>query len=264
VLTADFYAQGLDRADAYERVYTEVLPDPAVEDLLAGLPVDDSLVTANLRTVLPPSTLRGVAEAQIDDLVSYLRADTDDVAFTVDLRTVFDGVSGLANRYVADDLGDHETYQVDDLEQFTAGLVMTVDAVANGRPLPSLPDLDLSPAEVDLVLPVVLGRVPEAERDAVAAPLKAALLAGDVPGAIALVGDDLFAGDEQAVADLVDMLGGGSVLDVGVSLSDLQGDPAIDAVGQVHDVSAVLPWSTAGLGLLAAAGLAVSGWNARR
>ncbi|WP_308186333.1 hypothetical protein [Streptomyces sp. MNU76] len=57
VLNAGFYGKVLEEERAYERLYDEVLVAPQssalTRDLLARLPVPESAVTSNLKTVLP-------------------------------------------------------------------------------------------------------------------------------------------------------------------------------------------------------------------
>ena len=76
MLDPDLYSSALVRTDAYERVYTEVLADPAFaelqEELLGGLGIDEAsatqvrtLATSSLRLGLPPSTLRRGTETFI-------------------------------------------------------------------------------------------------------------------------------------------------------------------------------------------------------
>jgi hypothetical protein len=62
VLETDYYQRVLDSQRTYDRLYDEVLVDPAAapltRDLLAGLPVPHDALLANLKVVLPPTTLR--------------------------------------------------------------------------------------------------------------------------------------------------------------------------------------------------------------
>ncbi|ABD12367.1 hypothetical protein CcI156_11175 [Frankia sp. CcI156] len=254
VLNPAFYSQSLNRADAFDRVYTQVLPDPAVDTLLAGLPIDSSLVTANLRTVLPPSTIQAMTDEQINRIVAYLRADTDDVELAVDLRPIFDNISGLANRYVAGELGAGTSYQVTTVQEFTHGVVTALDDIAAGRPPKSLPTIELSPQDTDRVLPVVLDRVDADTRARIEAPLRALLRSGNIAGALALVGPEVFRGDETAIGRLQVYLHG-STLDLGVRLSDLRDRPMIVAIDRLHDVAATLVWVSLLLALIMTAAM---------
>ncbi|WP_007515647.1 hypothetical protein [Pseudofrankia saprophytica] len=240
VLSPDFYTEGLSHVHAYDRVYTEILPDPAVDDLLAGLPVDRTLVTANLRTVLPPSTVEGMTDEQIRRVVAYLRGDEDDIALTVDMRPLFTNISGLANRYLAGELGAGTTYQVSNVSEFTDGVIATLNDVAAGRAPTSLPTMKLRPQDADLVLGTVLARFDPVTRAKLQEPARALLLSGNIAGALALLGPPLFQGDDQAIQQLRGRLVDGTVLNLGVSLSDLGDRPAIRAIDRLHDISGLL------------------------
>ncbi|MCK9894556.1 hypothetical protein [Frankia sp. AgB32] len=255
VLNPSFYSQSLNRAHAYDRVYTEVLPDPAVDTLLAGLPIDSTLVTANLRTVLPPATVQELTDEQITRIVDYLRARTDDVELAVDLQPIFGNISGLANRYIAGELGAGTTYRVTSVQDFTHGVLSAIDDISAGRVPKSLPTIELTAQDTDRLLPLVLDRVDPATRTRVEPELRAMLRSGNIAGALALIGPQIFQGDERATARLRTSLHG-STLDLGLRLSDLRGEPAIRAVDRLHDVCAALWWVTILLGLVMAGALA--------
>ncbi len=254
VLDPSFYSQSLNRAHAYDRVYTEVLPDPAVDTLLAGLPIDPTLVTANLRTVLPPATVQQLTDEQITRVVDYLRARTDDVELAVDLQPIFGNISGLANRYIAGELGAGTTYRVASVQDFTHGVLGAIDDISAGRVPKSLPTIELTAQDTDRLLPLVLDRVDPATRAKAEPRLRAMLRAGDIAGALALIGPQIFQGDERATARLRTSLHG-STLDLGLRLSDLRGEPAIRAVDRLHDVCAALWWVTILLALAMAGAL---------
>ena len=240
VLSPNFYTDGLSHVHAYDRVYTEVLPDPAVDDLLGGLPVDRTLVTANLRTVLPPSTVEGMTDEQIRRVVAYLRGDADDITLTVDMRPLFTNISGLANRYLAGELGAGTTYQVSNVSAFTDGVIATLNDVAAGKAPTSLPTMKLRPQDADLVLGTVLARFDPITRARLQEPARAMLLSGDIAGALALLGPPLFQGDDQAIQQLRGRLVDGTVLNLGVSLSDVQDRPTIRAIDRLHDIAGLL------------------------
>ncbi|CAO5188745.1 putative integral membrane protein [Frankia sp. AiPs1] len=254
VLNPSFYSQSLNRADAYDRLYTEVLPDPAVNALLAGLPIDSSLITANLRTVLPPATVEALTDEQFTRIVDYLRGSTNDVELAVDLAPIFGNVSGLANRYIAGELGSGSTYPVTSVADFTQDVLTAINDIAAGRPPTSLPTIELTAQDADRVLPLLLDRVDRATRTQVEPRLRALLREGDVAGALALIGPQLFQGDERATARMRQSLHG-STLDLGVRLSDLRDQPAITAVDHLHDLTPLLTWFCVLLAVLLAAAL---------
>ena len=93
------HLDALDRADAFDRVYTEVLADPelaAVTDDLAGglrpalTTQARALATASLRLTLPPATLRSATESGVGAVLAYVRGDTDTLEVDVGVEAVID------------------------------------------------------------------------------------------------------------------------------------------------------------------------------
>ena len=87
VLDPATYRSALVEVDAYERIYTEVLADPAVadlkEDMLGDLGVPPrlapqvrSLGVNVTRWLVPPSSLRRLTESTIDAALAYVRGET--------------------------------------------------------------------------------------------------------------------------------------------------------------------------------------------
>jgi hypothetical protein len=158
LLDADLYSEALVRADAYERVYTEVLADPEfaelTEQLLGGLDVDAleptqfrALATGLLRLSVPPSTLRQGTETFIGAVLAYLRGDTARLDGDVDVAEVLGEIreSGVASVHTrlaaATDLvaTSVETYR-DEVDSFAdriaAGTVPDAIPVFGGTAVP--------------------------------------------------------------------------------------------------------------------------------
>ena len=75
------YADALIAADAYPRLYSDLLTGPAGErwtrDLLgAGLPVADADLIDLMREVAPPEYLQGQTEDNLRRSAAYFRAET--------------------------------------------------------------------------------------------------------------------------------------------------------------------------------------------
>ena len=235
-----FYESALDRSDAYERVYTEILTDPRVTDvtnqLLAGLSVDESVVSDNLRVVVPPSALRGVATSLAGQVSGYLAGENIPPRATIDLRPVLANVSELADSYLAGAVARAGHYQVDDVSAVIVGVLDALSAVARGQPPRSLPAVSLTPDQADAVARAVEGALPAAERGRLDAPLRAALVAGDLTAAVAIAGPPLFRGDERSIAGLRARLGGGTQLDLGGTVAPRLSPELRGGVGGLHQV----------------------------
>ncbi|AEH08218.1 putative integral membrane protein [Candidatus Protofrankia datiscae] len=254
-----YYKRALADADVYERFYSQVLTDPQIveisDQLFAGLPVDQSLLTANLRVVVPPSSLQGVAASLAERTAGYLSGNGDTLYLRIDLRPVLANISQLASTYLADELSGAGTYPVDDVSRFTVGLLDALDQLSQGRPpasVPSITSVRLSERQADQVADAVLDRVGGLgtdEHQAVREQLVTFMRAGDLTSALAVAGPLVFDGDEAAIADLRRRVGGGTSIDLGPALTGLPESPGTMAVHAVHDLG------SSGV-LLAAGGLA--------
>ncbi|WP_131784703.1 hypothetical protein [Protofrankia symbiont of Coriaria ruscifolia] len=241
-----YYERVLADADVYERFYSQVLTDPQIVEisgqLFAGLPVDQSLLTANLRVVVPPSSLQGVAASLADRTAGYLRGNGDTLYLRIDLRPVLANISQLASTYLADEVSGASTYPVDDVSRFTIGLLDALDQLSQGRPpvsVPSITSIRLSPRQADQVADVILdraGRLDAGERQAVHEQLVTLMQAGDLTSALVVAGPLVFDGDEAAIADLRRRVGGGTTIDLGPALAGLPESPGTAAVRAVHDL----------------------------
>ena len=94
VLNGSYYRHFIDANNSYQRLYDQVLTDPAVareqRDLVAGLPIDHSLVSANIRFVVPPPTLRATVNRTLDSMIGYLRSSEDQFDPVYSLEPVFE------------------------------------------------------------------------------------------------------------------------------------------------------------------------------
>ena len=89
LLDPDSYIETLRQANAYNRIYSEVLVDPALQDDLRGsfgdLEVDPEDMAALLRGIAPPEYLRSQTESVIRSTVGYFGGDLEELAVYVDL-----------------------------------------------------------------------------------------------------------------------------------------------------------------------------------
>ncbi len=240
------YDAALAKAHAYDRLYTQVLPDPAAAgvttDLLARLPIDPSLVTANLRVVLPPATLRGMVDAQLDRILAYAKGRSATLALRVDLQPVFSNIAALANRYVGRALADAPTYNAGTIRRYTAEALAAVADIGAGRLPGRLPRLSLTLPQSRQLAQAMLRALPAASRSSVADQLQVQLAEGDLAGALSLVGPYVFAGVGKASADLSSRLEHGDQLNLSVSLAPVRRSLVGQALSWTHSIGGMLVW----------------------
>ncbi|MDI2129824.1 hypothetical protein [Yinghuangia seranimata] len=210
VLDRDWYDGVLEREDAYNRLYDQVLVDPAMadltRDLLARLPIPPNQATANLRLVVPPATLRGMAGDQIGRTVAWLRGDERDLHFVVDLKPIVNNLGGIAEVFVGDLTGGVPSVTEKNAPDFVASVQNALDALAAGRSPDRLPALDLAPEAAPEVADLILERLPQEQRAPLREPVIAALRANDLGGVLVAVVPVLFGdkvlGAQHGLAEL--------------------------------------------------------------
>ncbi|MEU5899474.1 MULTISPECIES: hypothetical protein [Streptomyces] len=192
VLNRVFYQAVLDEQGAYERLYDEVLVDPATarvtRDLLGRLPVPEAQVTANLKNVLPPATLRTLVDEQIGHAVAYLRGQEPRLRLSVDLRPVLTNVGSFAEIYLGDLVASAQGRESPDFAAFTRELTAALDDISRGHRPDNLPELRLEPAAARQAAQWLMGAVPEDRRAGLRPQVEASLGSGDVASALAAVG----------------------------------------------------------------------------
>ena len=99
------YADALTAADAYPRLYSDLLTGPAGErwtrDLLgAGLPVADADLIDLMREVAPPEYLQGQTEGNLRRAAAYFRAETDQLELYLELAEPWSRITPAALNYL--------------------------------------------------------------------------------------------------------------------------------------------------------------------
>ncbi|MFI6643013.1 hypothetical protein [Streptomyces sp. NPDC050504] len=203
VLNRAYYQSVLDEEDAYERLYDQVLVDPqaarVTRDLLGRVPVPQSLITANLRTVLPPATLRTLVDEQIGHGLDYLRGRDDRLGVSVDLTPVLTNIGSVAQIYLGDLVATAQGRQSADFPAFMGQLSGALGDIAAGRRPVALPELKLGAATARKATDLLVGALPESVGPALRPQVSAALASGDTATALAAVGPYLI-GDKAPEA----------------------------------------------------------------
>lgn len=188
VLDEHWYAGALAHTHTYDRVYNEVLPDPKLArettDLLAGLPVDRSLVSANLRLVLPPATLHASINRIVRSLTRYLRGEDKQFDPIFALQPIFENIREFADVYLSDGISRLRPLQAGDLNDFARNMVKFANDLGAGRKPAALPTIPFTPAQINDVENALLQPLDPATRQAVELPVRHALTAGDVSTAL--------------------------------------------------------------------------------
>lgn len=215
LLNRKYYQVVLDDENAYNRLYDQVLVDPAAakvtDDLLARLPVPNAAVLSNLKIVLPPTTLRQLVNEQIGHALRYLRGEDKTLSLTVDLHPVLNNIEVLAETYLSDLVSSLQERDSPDFTAFRKELDSAISNLADGRRPADLPTIRLDAKERNTVQQVLLKVVPATARAAVAPSVMAALDTGDIGSALAAVGPNVLRDEATgATIDLNKLVGDGT------------------------------------------------------
>jgi hypothetical protein len=195
LLDDETYTAALVEHDAYERVYTEVLADPALA-VLADQLVGDlriagatgtqarALATAALRWSVPPSTLQASTEAVIAATLTYIRGDVDALTLRVDVSAVLARIDDTAVRVARSSLAASLDAAAATIAAFRDALAELADELAAGRVPDRIPviggaTLDAAAIVDAIVLELAPGADAELRRE-----LTAAVVAGDERDAV--------------------------------------------------------------------------------
>jgi hypothetical protein len=280
LLDDGLYAEALVRADAYERVYTEVLADPELaeltEELLGGVGAEAldptqvrTLATSSLRLAVPPSTLRRGTETFIGAVLGYVRGDTARLDGDVDVSDVLGRIRESAVAWVHSGLTTARDRVASSVESFRAAVDAFADRLEAGTLPDTIPVLGGTTVEVGRVLDVITDRLGPGVDPRLREQIRAAVLSGDERDALIDASTHLVAGRAaEATADLRASLEDRRELDVIGELADRAGRSRNAIVGQLNTVRDAARWlgpptAAAGVVLMvgAAAGLA---WLNRR
>ena len=99
------YAAALAAADAYPRIYSDLLAGPAgqgwARDLLGeGLPVADADLIGLMQDVAPPAYLQGQVEGNLQGAAAYFREETEALQLYLELAEPLDRLTPAALNYL--------------------------------------------------------------------------------------------------------------------------------------------------------------------
>jgi len=270
LLDSELYTSALVRTDAYERVYTEVLADPAFaelqEELLGGLGIDESAATqvrtlaiSSLRLGLPPSTLRRGTETFIGAVLGYVRGDTARLDGDVDVTEVLGRVRDSGVAWVHSRLATAAPLVAPTIEAYRAAVDAFADRLAAGTVPDRIPEFGGAAIDAPRVLDAVFDRLGPDLDPRLRDQIRADVLSGDERDALIEASTPLIAGRAAAAtAELRESLEGGRELDVITELADRAGRSKSEVVARLDTVRDAARWLSLPTALLGAALMAGS------
>ncbi|MEX2256135.1 MAG: hypothetical protein WEC34_11910 [Acidimicrobiia bacterium] len=271
VLDAAWYREVLAENRTYARIYDKVLVDPEVkevtDDLVGSLPIDRSLIDANLRLVVPPDTLRDTLDRTLVTLTEWLRDERDDIDADFAIGSIEKNLERLNRVYLTDLVSGLEPLVTNEISVFTQRLEefqAQIEAGQTPTAFPTLPPLPGAEGVVtDALMATIDGTPPPGVRDQV----RAAVAAGDINSALALL-VPLYRADDaaQSARDLREAAGGDQY-DYGTQIVITEDSPEVKAVMRartiIGDVLPIVTMLSAVLMGLTLAGIGYVAFRAR-
>jgi hypothetical protein len=269
VLDAAWYQDAIDDSHAYSRVYDRVLTDPEIaretRRLLAGLPIDESLIDDNARIVLPPATVRHVVNGIFEGLVGYMRGSRSQFDPFVALQPLFDNIRELANQYLSDFITNLHPLAANDLNEFGANIVQFANDLGAGRKPTALPTVPFTAEQANSVADILLRPIDENRREALRLPLVNSLVAGDLNTALGTVAPEYGRDNTDHVIVNLRQDANGTHVEIDETLTGAPDATVVINLRRIRFLTAtVLPLTIVGLVLLAIGCLVAIGLLARR
>jgi hypothetical protein len=261
-----FYERSLGDAHAYDRFYTQILADEQFNEtttnLVANLPLDKSLITSNLRVIIPPATLRALVGSTIGSLTQYLSGERDDIDLGVAVAPLVANVKQLVEHYLIDAIVNTESFQARNLDEFGDAVFQFFVDVSAGRTPTLLPDIPLTPEVAGGVAAIIVQNLPPGERAEAEPQIKAALAVGDLNGALALAAvDRVQIGERRAKQALTLEIGDDGEVDFTASVDAIEGTAAAELLANGRVVlGTALPIALGALLAIALGALVLVGW----
>ncbi|GIV81925.1 MAG: hypothetical protein KatS3mg051_1279 [Anaerolineae bacterium] len=268
LLNAHFYTRALERNNIYERVYTELLADPALrsvtERLLGDLRISrrysqetySQLVSA-LRLVLPPDVLRQATDFLFQELTAYLAGERQRLRSNINLSKAINdpelqqrmiaAVQSIQARLVADarvgSLVGTSALSAPVLtpDSLYAQIEKYMRALAAGRleelpfDLTNLSIASLTPAQKQEIARILLAPARDRVTEETRLQVETALLDNDLVGAIAIAsGQLLTVRIQDAVQNLRSELPIGTLSGV-EAFADLANETTTTVVQELND-----------------------------
>jgi hypothetical protein len=192
VAAPEYFEDSLEASRVYDRVYDEVLVDPAfaprVDLLLGGVNLQREDVVATIRKVIEPAYLQRMANEVVARLVAHFEHDAP-LDLSLDITPVIEHVDEIAAAAANEVLVRLPVKEAASLDEFVQEFQLVLGLMhGQGRFPDALPTYPIPPEHQDEVAAVLIQAAelsPSRPADAkVIAAIRDAVAAGDVPRAI--------------------------------------------------------------------------------
>lgn len=253
VLEPAMYHAAIADSAAPRRVYTEVIPDPELSELvrhhLGDLGVDPALApqatalaTNVMRFALPPERIEAALDTVISAIVGYVRGDVDDLVVDVDLGEVvarFDEATVALGRSLLASAVEDVAATLASYEPLVREFV---DELASGRVPDRVPVLGGTEFDPEAVTEVILDATGLGDDPVLREQIVATVLVHDERNALISAASDALAARGRDAADEVRGVESDAVVDVVGELADRAGTSTTNIAASLDGARSVADW----------------------
>jgi len=155
-----YYQEALADSNVYDRLYDELLMDPAfapqVDALLGGIDMPRDKVVVTLKELIKPEYLRTIVDAIVGQLVGYLK-DGSKLDLTLDITPIVQQMHDFAINTTAQLLEQAPVQEAASGEEFVAEFQKVLTALgAEGLPPTAIPSFPIPPEDHETVISLLM------------------------------------------------------------------------------------------------------------
>lgn len=155
-----YYQEALADSRVYDRLYDELLMDPAfapqVDALLGGIDMPRDKVVVTLKELIKPEYLRTIVDAIVGQLVGYLK-DGRKLDLTLDITPIVQQMHDFAINTTAQLLEQAPVQEAASGEEFVAEFQKVLTALgAEGLPPTAIPSFPIPPEDHETVISLLM------------------------------------------------------------------------------------------------------------
>jgi hypothetical protein len=264
LLDPDLYNNALEEELFYDRIYAELLADPAMVEatalLLGNLGLDPALstkalsfTTSTLYLVLPPETIQSSVEGLMNVVTAYFRGDTDELQPNLSFEgldsdiladRILDGALAFIGEVAAEQAMGEQTGP-SELDQELIGQYLS--EISDGQITAFPADLanidltELSAEELALLQATIVGPIEDTISDSFLRQIEFALRSNDLPGALIAASREVLRTQvDEAAGELATALQGSEELNAVRSAAMALGRSTTELIDTINNVRALM------------------------
>ncbi|MBC8452887.1 MAG: hypothetical protein H8D69_00275 [Chloroflexi bacterium] len=241
LLTTRFYVSALNRTNAFDRIYDDILSDPelasTLEPLFGSTPIDHRYAVPTLRYFAPPDQLNDWSSEGIGRIVAYVRGESPRYSGEVDVSALVENQTSALVSYIRRLIVSVPPRTVSSESEFVQNLDDFVSDLSNGEVGDVIPVMPLSEEQDQRVVDIILRRMSPESAAAIREQVESYVSLNDIIGALNAAAPGLLETEiDTANNQLVSWLGGDGHVDPAATFSTILQGSADNAIVRMNSL----------------------------